>query len=356
MSIRAKVVQAWQRLTKRERRIIRHKSIRSSVAVCRFRCKIIMSLVQGKTPTQLAAGGLCAASQVYRVAHLFLTEELRGMADKREDNGERKVDARYASELLAIVAGSPQDYGYLRATWTQELLILVLAQRLGVTISVATMSRLLRRHRVRLGRPKPIVECPWDEARRGRKLRRIRRLIRDVGPDEVVVYADEVDIPLNPKIGLDWMLRGQQKEALTPGRNEKRYLAGALDARTGRLTWVQGPRKTSLLFLELLYQLVTRTYRTARRIHVILDNYGIHDSLQVHPALATEKGRRLKFHFLPPYCPDHNRIERVWEDLHANVTRNHRCRTMEQLMEQVKFYLDARNKRGHHCYPRATAV
>jgi hypothetical protein len=227
---------------------------------------------------------------------------------------------------------------------------------MGVTISVTTMSRLLKKLRVRLGRPKPIVECPWDKARKDRKLRRIRRLVRDVAPDEVVVYVDEVDIHWNPKIGLDWMLRGQQKEALTPGQNQKRYLAGALDARTGKLTWVEGLRKTSLLFLDLLYHLVTRTYETARRVHVILDNYGIHDSLQVRLALATEKGRRLKFHFLPPYCPDHNRIERVWEDLHANVTRNHRCRTIEQLIEQVKIYLDTRTQQGHHCYPRATAV
>lgn len=354
MTVRAQVVQAWQRLTKRERQILRAKSIRSGVAVCRFRCKIVMGLVQGKTPSQLASGGLCAESQASRVAHLFLDEGLRGMADKREDNGEHKVNARYVSELLAVVAGSPQDHSYLRPTWTQELLILVLAERTGVTISVATMSRLLKRSKVRLGRPKPVVECPWEKARRDRKLRRIKRLVRNLGPDEVALYVDEVDIHLNPKIGPDWMRRGQQKETLTPGQNEKRYLAGALDARTGKLTWVEGPRKTSLLFLQLLYHLVTRTYRTARVIHVILDNYGIHDSLQVRLALATVKGR-VKFHFLPPYCPDHNRIERIWEDLHANVTRNHRCRTMEQLMEQVRIYLRTRNKRGRHAYPRAKA-
>jgi transposase len=354
MSIRAQVVQAWQRLTKRERLILRNKSIRSGNAVCRFRCKIILGLVQGKTPSQLAAGGLCAASQVYRTAHLFLDEGLRGMADKREDNGEHKVHAHSAAELRTVVAGSPQEHGYARPTWTQELLIRVLAARTGVTISIATMSRLLKRQRVRLGRPKPIVECPWEKARRQRRLRRIKRLVRDAGPDEVVLYVDEVDIHLNPKIGLDWMLRGQQKEVLTPGKNEKRYLAGALDARTGKLTWVEGPRKTSLLFLQLLYRLVTRTYRTARVIHVILDNYGIHSSLQVRLAMATVKGR-VKLHFLPPYCPDHNRIERVWEDLHANVTRNHKCQTMEQLMEQVKLYLRTRNKRRRHSYARAKA-
>lgn len=354
MTIRAKVVQAWQRLTKRLRQIIRNKGARSGDGVCRFRCKIIMGLVRGKTPTQLATGGLCALSQVYRVAHLFLAEGLAGLADKREDNGDSKVDARYASELLAVVAGSPQDHGYLRPTWTQELLVRVLAQRTSVAISVATMSRLLKRHKVRLGRPKPIVLCPWEKERRDRKLRRIKRLVRDAGPDEVVLYLDEVDIHLNPKIGLDWMLQGQQKTALTPGQNEKRYLAGALDARTKRLIWVEGERKTSLLFLRLLYRLVSRTYRAARVIHVILDNYGIHSSQQVRLAMATVKGR-VKLHFLPPYCPDHNRIERVWQDLHANVTRNHRCGTMEELMGQVKAYLVARNKRGKHCYPKAAA-
>jgi len=64
----------------------------------------------------------------------------------------------------------------------------------------------------------------------------------------------------------------------------------------------------------------------------------------------------LKLHFLPPYCPDDNRIERVWQDLHANVTRNHRCRTMEELMAQVRLYLKTRNARKRHSYPKATAI
>jgi hypothetical protein len=64
----------------------------------------------------------------------------------------------------------------------QELLILVLGERTDLTISLITMSRLLRRHRMRLGRPKPIVGCPWEKSRRDRRLRRIRRLVRDLGP------------------------------------------------------------------------------------------------------------------------------------------------------------------------------
>ena len=47
-------------------------------------------------------------------------------------------------------------------------------------------------------------------------MRKIARLVENLLPDEVAVHADEVDIHLNPKIGLDWMLPGQQKEVLTP--------------------------------------------------------------------------------------------------------------------------------------------
>ena len=102
----------------------------------------------------------------------------------------------------------------------------------------------------------------------------------------MVLYVDEVDIHLNPKIGPDWMLRGTQKTVLTPGKNQKRYLAGALNARTGRLTWVEAERKNSQLFILQLWQLVGRDYPQAKRIHLILDNYRIHSSLQTKAALA----------------------------------------------------------------------
>ncbi len=52
-------------------------------------------------------------------------------------------------------------------------------------------------------------------------------------------------------------------------------------------------------------------------------------------------GGRIVLHFLPPYCPDANRIERVWQDFHANVTRNHRCKTMNRLLDNARLYLDA---------------
>ena len=355
MKLQVQVQQTWQKLSSRERKIIRSFAKGSPDAGLRVRCKIVLALVRGNRPAAVIGSGMAASSQVYEVMHRFIDDELVGLADRREDNGEAKVTEEYEAELFAIVPGSPRKHGYRRPTWTQELLILVLHKRTGIRVSCTTMSHLLKRLRIRLGRPKPIVGCPWKKRRRMKRLREIRQLIETLPEDEVILYVDEVDIHLNPKIGPDWMLRGTQKSVLTPGKNQKRYLAGALNARTGRLTWVEADYKNSQLFILQLWQLIGRDYRQAKRIHLILDNYRIHSSLQTKAALARLNGR-VVLHFLPPYCPDHNRIERVWRDLHANVTRNHQCRTMKELMAEVDHWLKRRNLTLQRQYAQKNAA
>ncbi len=44
---------------------------------------------------------------------------------------------------------------------------------------------------------------------------------------------------------------------------------------------------------------------------------------------------------------DYNEIELcVSRELHANVTRNHKCKTMDELMRQVRAYLAKTNPQG----------
>lgn len=353
MEVRRKVQDVWRRFSTRERRVLRTFARSSPDASVRGHAKIVLSLVQDRSPTEIHRGGLCSVSQVYRVANRFVEHGLPGLADLREDNGLTKASEEYEWHLLIAVAKQPRDYGFRRPTWTQELLALALDEVTGIKVSCTTISRLLKRNKVRLGRPKPIVGCPWKKARRMRRLREIRRTIATLPAGEVAVYVDEVDIHLNPKIGADWMLPGIQKTVLTPGKNQKRYLAGALNAMTGRLTWVEAERKTSDLFIAMLW-LLLKDYPHAKCIHVVLDNFKIHSSVRTQLALA-KVGPRIKLHFLPPYCPDHNKIERVWKDLHDNVTRNHTCRTMPQLMEEVYAYLRQRRRALRHEYPRCAA-
>jgi transposase len=318
----------------------------------RTRYLIVVNVLNRRSPDDTAKAVGVARSTVYRVLQRFRDYGEVGLVDRREENGDRKLDDDYLAVLYEVVASTPQDHGWRRPTWTREMLVKTLWQKTGVTIHVATMSRALKQIGARRGRPKPTVRCPWSTAARNKRLREIRQLVEHLPDDEVAVYEDEVDIHLNPKIGLDWMVRGQQKEVLTPGQNEKRYLAGAENAKTGELIWVEGEAKNSLLFILLLWQL-TQHYRQAKKIHVILDNYSIHHTEQVHLSLQTSHGQRLELHFLPPYCPDHNKIERTWQDLHAQVTRNHGCSQIDLLMRNVHFFLKQRNRQHSVEYPLA---
>jgi transposase len=309
-----------------------------------IRCQIVLLAAKGRRRGDIAESVGCSESWVNRVTARFRDDGVSGLHDRREDNGTVKADEWFLSTLYDLVDESPRDHGYPRPTWTRELLTKVMFNRTGVSVHPATMSRALQAIGARLGRPRPTVGCPWPKRRRERRLAEIRAVLDALPPGHVAVYLDEVDVHLNPKIGLDWMNRGKQKQVRTPGNNVKRYLCGALDARTGRLTWVKGERKNSLLFIATLRKLADEAYRHAAVIHVVLDNFGIHTS-QISQAAVAAMGGRVVLHFLPPYCPQHNRIERVWLDLHANVTRNHRCRDMDELMREVVRYLMTRNCR-----------
>ncbi|EJJ3927829.1 IS630 family transposase, partial [Salmonella enterica] len=153
-----------------------------------------------------------------------------------------------------------------------------------------------------------------------------------------VFYQDEVDIDLNPKIGADWMPKGQQKRIATPGQNQKHYLAGSLHSGTGRVHYASGSSKSSDLFISLL-ETLRRTYRRAKTITLVADNYIIHKSRKVERWL--EENPKFRLLFLPTYSPWLNPIERLWLPLHETITRNHQCWYMWQLLKQVAQFMNA---------------
>ncbi len=139
-------------------------------------------------------------------------------------------------------------------------------------------------------------------------------------------------------------------------RTRSRYLCGALNAKTGRLTWVEWDREDSDLFIPQLWQLVGYDY-SGGTMHP-------HYSGQLldpqQPVDADRAGLPGRLESVCIFCrltaADHNRIERLWRDLHDNVTRNHRCRTTGQLMEEALAYLTTREQALRHEYATYSAA
>ena len=136
------------------------------------------------------------------------------------------------------------------------------------------------------------------------------------------------------------MPQGTQEEVMTPGKNGKHYLAGALQLATGKLLYCLGPRKNNGVFRDLLTLLeVTYPAPWITRISVDVDNYGMHKAKAVEQWLASHP--RFELLWLPTYCPRANPIERVFGDVHDKCTRNHKRKRLRDVVHDVEWHVQA---------------
>ena len=307
----------------------------------RLRAHIVLLLADGHAWSVVCAVLFCSTATVARWKARFGRGGVEALAG--EGRGRRPLLlARWAVLLVVWVKTlTPRDFGYCRSRWCCRTLAVVLCDVHGVKLSGETVRRLLHAQGMVWRRPRPVPGR--TDPHRAPKLRKVRELLRGLPADEAAVFQDEVDLNLNPDIGCAWMKRGGQAEVVTPGTNVKRYLAGSMSWRTGELVVTQGARRDAELFVRHLDDL-RRAFRRHRVIHVICDNARFHTaagSRLVRQYLAEHAGR-VVLHYLPAYSPNDNPTERVWWHLHEEVTRNHRCGDIDELVKLTMAWLDER--------------
>ena len=322
-------------LYRAQRRRIESRLRKTRNRIETLRCRILLLLNAGETPGAIHRKVDCARATVYRTLYRFEDRGESSLSDLRFTSKPRKVTDDLRERLMAVLDLSPQQQGWSRSTWTLELLSKEILEQTGIKLSISHVRNLLLEMGCRRGRPRPALRIPVRGRRR--VLENISRLVKRASSKHEVFYVDEADVDLNPRIGPAYMKKGQQPLVITPGKNRKQYLAGALNARTGSLVYTCGEKKNSTLFLSLMEHL-NWSYRRAESIHLVLDNYIIHKSRQTL-AWLRRFGSRIVLHFLPPYSPESNVIERLWKQMHDHVTRNHRHTTMESLMQAVFQFL-----------------
>ncbi|EEL1193669.1 IS630 family transposase [Salmonella enterica] len=296
----------------------------------------MLMLHQGMTVTDVARLLCAARSSVGRWINWFTLHGVEGLKSLRPGRAPRWPVADILQLLPLLVQRSPKDFGWLRSRWSTELLVLVINRLFDVTLHRSTLHRYLRQADMVWRRAAPTLKIKDPHYEEKRLV--IDQALAQEQTAHPVFYQDEVDIDLNPKIGADWMPKGQQKRIATPGQNQKHYLVGALHSGTGRVHYVSGSSKSSDLFISLL-ETLRRTYRRAKTITLVADNYIIHKSRKVERWL--EENPKFRLLFLPMYSPWLNPIERQWLSLHETITRNHQCRYMWQLLKQVAQFMNA---------------
>jgi putative transposase len=301
---------------------------------------ILLLCAAGRTPTAIAAVLFCSRSSVYRTVRAY-QEGTLGL--KHGAHGRLVPPVRTTvllpmlrRSLLTLLKASPRAYGWCRTRWSCATLALTLRTKRGITVSAETMRRWL--HEIGWVWKRAKLVAKDDDPQRVDRLAYIRWTYEQLKLDEAMVFADELDIHLLPKVGCAWMPQGTQVTVMTPGQNQKHYLAGGLDLSTGTLHHCLGARKTNALFRDLLSVLEARyPPEQYTRLSVVVDNYKIHKAKAVAQWLAAHP--RVTLLFLPTYCPRANPIERAFGDVHDCCTRNHQRTRLPDLVADVEDHL-----------------
>jgi putative transposase len=319
----------------------------------RLRSHIILLLADGHSWSLLTTVLFCSTATIARWKKRFEQDRVAGLLGVPSGSAVSWAACWRAVVVDWVLNKRPRDFGFLRSRWCCAVLALLLGRLHHLTVSREMVRRWLHQERIVWRRPRPVLKR--QDPQREAIFQELRQLLLNLPDDETAVFEDEVDIALNPKIGCMWMRQGQQAEVDTPGDNVKNNVAGSLHWRTGTLFTTLGPKRDGALFVRHLHDL-RRRLRRYKKIHVICDNAKFHHDCWAVWEFCYRYGDRVVLHFLPKYAPDLNPVERVWWVLHEQITRNHQCKDLPELVDLALAWLGERKhfRVQHSAYQNST--
>lgn len=292
------------------------------------RANAIVLLDQGWSCEEVAAALLIDDDTVRSWHKLYAEHGLTGVVVFNHLGSASHLTNDQAAELFDWVRTNLPRNTRVIGAW--------IAKTYGVDYSHAGLIALL--HRLGLDYRKPdLVARKLDAARQKAFIEDYDRLLRDLGADETVVFADAVHPTHQVRAVGCWAPR-DEAIAITPSSGRDRLnIHGAVNLETGTTQMVEvltvDAKSTILLLMAIL-----AAYPSMRMIHVFLDQARYHHAKLVREWLA-HHGHRITLHFIPTYSPHLNPIERLWGVMHKNVTHNRSYATFRDFATKVMTFL-----------------
>lgn len=265
----------------------------------------------GMSPAQIAGMLDYHPGTVRRWLNRFSAEGVEGLGD-RPRSGRPHLGGPGLLRKITTLLAAP-------GPWTIRRI------RRHVGYPKIGMRTLWRRVRTVASWRRPRLVAKGDPAH-DRTIARIRQRIRRLPDGSVVIAEDEAHLDLLPTVRSTWVLCGQRMQVMTPGKNRRATIFGALDLATGAW-WYLFARRSAAGFIAVLDMLLT-AYPTAPVVAVICDNDGIHHAKKVTTWLGSHS--RLRLIYGAAYSPHDNPVERVWAAM-----KNHLANTAVTFTERI---------------------
>ena len=136
-------------------------------------------------------------------------------------------------------------------------------------------------------------------------------LMNKTPDDEPILFGDSVHPTQATKLEYGWIKKGQEHCIPTTGSKTRVNITGAINLETLKVYHREYDKINGASFVEFLKYL-EESHPFAPKIHHIVDRGSCHTSKETKAYL--EKSR-VKLHYLPPYSPNLNPIERLWKGM-----------------------------------------
>ena len=143
-------------------------------------------------------------------------------------------------------------------------------------------------------------------------------LRQNLGEDETICFADGVHPTHNTQISYGWIRKGVRKEICSNTGRQRINLSGALDVVEQKLHFQEDITLNAESTISFM-QRIEKAYPSKKRVHLFLDNARYYKNRKVLKYLQNSK---IKVHYLPPYSPNLNPIERLWKWMKERVLYN----------------------------------
>lgn len=219
---------------------------------------------------------------------------------------------------------------------TTKVIIERVAQWWGISYTVPGMNKWLHRNNFSYKKPVGVPHKLSAEAQQA-FVETYEKLKQEAGTDEPILFIDGVHPTQGTKLAYGWMPKGQKTVVKTTGSRTRLNIMGALNLNDIGSAVVREYYSINSLNTGRFFIAIRETYPVTQKLHIILDGAGYHRAELIKEWAYV---MNIELHYLPPYSPNLNPIERLWKVLNEVVRNNRYFATAKDFREAIKGFFD----------------
>ena len=202
-----------------------------------------------------------------------------------------------------------------------------------ISYTISGMAKWLHANGFRYKKPHA-VPAKADKHLQKKFINTYKRLKKNAENKEPIYFVDSVHPEHQTRLAYGWIMKGERKGIAMTARQYRLNFMGGICLNGHKVVYEQSDKVNESSIQSFLYRL-RKNHPGRYKVHIIWDNAGYHCSKKVK-AFAEELG--IVVHYLPPYSPNLNPIERLWKIMHEQVTYNRYYEKFSDFTEAIQHF------------------